>query len=142
MRAPRNVARPPVRVMKQTSWLSGLSAVRSPSSAARSRTCALVRWPTGNSVRASCALVEHVHDVALVLRRVGAAGDTAHTADLDDPGVVAGGDGVEAEQVGALGEPGELEVAVALDARVRRDAGAVGVDVRRDDVLGRSRRRS
>ena len=46
-----------------------------------------------------------------------------------------GGDRVEAEQVGALGEAGELHRPVALDARVRRDAAGVRVDVRGDDVL-------
>ena len=43
MRSPRNVERPPVAVMKHTSWLSGLSAVGSPSRAASARTSALVR---------------------------------------------------------------------------------------------------
>ena len=54
---------------------------------------------------------------------------------VDDPGVVAGGDGVEAEGVGPAEQPVELEVAVALDARVRRAAGGVGGDVGRHDVL-------
>ena len=48
IRSPRKAARPPVAVMKQTSWLSGLSAVASPSRAAAARTSALVRSPTGN----------------------------------------------------------------------------------------------
>ena len=41
--------------MKQTSWLSGLAAVRRPSRRASSRTSALVISPTGKSERASCA---------------------------------------------------------------------------------------
>jgi hypothetical protein len=48
----RNDRRPPVAVMKQTSWLSGLSAVARPSLAATARTSALVRWPTGKRTRA------------------------------------------------------------------------------------------
>ncbi len=47
---------------------------------------------------------------------------------------MARGDGVETEQLGALGEPGELDLPVALDARVRRLAGGVGGHVRIDDV--------
>ena len=56
---------------------------------------------------AQLALVEHVHDVALVLGPVGAARERAATVRRPaDPGVVAGGDGVEAEQVGALAAAG------------------------------------
>ena len=80
------------------------------------------------------ALREHVHDVALVLRRVGAAMHEVAVADGLDAGVVAGGDRIESEQVGALAEPIELQVPVALDARVRRralDCGPARTDRRR-----------
>ena len=76
-RGPRKAARPPAVVMKHTSWLSGLAAVRRPSAAARRRTSALVMSPTGNSVRASWSLAEHVEHVALVLGPVGATRDAA-----------------------------------------------------------------
>jgi hypothetical protein len=75
-----------------------------------------------------------VDDVALVLGGIGAACDVAAPVDLDDPCVVAGGDRIEAEQIGALAQAGELEVAVALDARVRREAVPVRLDVRIDHV--------
>ena len=39
--------------MKQTSWLSGLSAVRMPSSTARARTSSLVISPIGSITRSS-----------------------------------------------------------------------------------------
>ena len=53
MRSPRNVWRPPVEVMKHTSWLSGLDAVRSRRSVASRRTSDLSMSPTGKSVRDS-----------------------------------------------------------------------------------------
>ena len=132
MRRRGTSSRPPVDVMKHTSWLSGLAAVRRPSSAASAPHLRPCRWRRpGTACGPASRLVEHVHDVALVLGRVGAALErAARRRRRADPGVVAGGDGVEAEQVGPLGEPGELDVAVALDARVRRDAGGVGRDVR------------
>ena len=130
MRAPRNVSRPPVWVMKHTSWLSGFAAVRRPSAVARSRTCGLGEVPDREHRPSQFALRQHVHDVALVLGRVRTAMHEVAVADCLDTGVVAGGDRVEPEQVGALAEPIELEVPVALDARIRRQALAVGADVR------------
>lgn len=53
MRSARKDSLPSARVMKQTSWLSGFAAVRSPRSAAISRTRPLVRCPIGNMTRAS-----------------------------------------------------------------------------------------
>ena len=47
---------------------------------------------------------------------------------------MAGGHGVEPELGGAFGQAGELDLAVALDARVRRRTGAMRRHVRRDDV--------
>ncbi len=46
---------------------------------------------------------------------------------------MAGGHSVEAQQIGALAQPVELEVAVALDARVGGDTVAVGLDIGVDD---------
>ena len=43
--------------MKQTSWLSGLAAVRRSRATARARTSALVKTPTGKRIRASWAWV-------------------------------------------------------------------------------------
>ena len=81
-------------------------------------------------------LVEHVDDVGLVLGGIGAAGHAAGAVGtLDDPGVVAGGHGLEAEGVGPAEQAVELEVAVALDARVGGAPGGVVGDVGRDDVL-------
>ena len=58
-------------------------------------------------------------------------------ADRHDAGVVAGGDGVEAEQRRARAQEAiELEVAVALDARVRGEPGGVVGDVGPDHVGG------
>ena len=92
--------------------------------------------PTGNIVRASSCLVEHVDHVALVLGGIGAAVErVTPVGGAPDVGVMPGGDGIESEQVGALGEAGELHRAIALDARVRCDAACVRVDVRCDDVL-------
>ncbi len=52
-----------------------------------------------------------------------------------DVGVVAGGNRVEAEQIGALGQASELHRPIALDTRIRRDATSVRIDVRGNDVL-------
>ena len=127
--------RPPVDVMKQTSWLSGLSAVRRSISAARGAHLDLVHAADGEHRAGELRLVEHVHDVALVLLRVMAALEGERSvAETTDRRMVAGRHRVEAEQIGTLGEPGELHRAVALDARVRRDPGGVRLDVRLDDM--------
>ena len=52
----------------------------------------------------------------------------------DDPGVVAGGQPLEAEALGPLEQPVELDVAVALDAGVGRAPRGVLGDVGIDDV--------
>ena len=91
--------------------------------------------PIGNSIRASSAWRQHVQHVGLVLGRVDAPGDAAGAVDrVDDAGVVPGGHRVEAERIGPSQQPVELEVAVALDARVRACARGVVRDVGRDDV--------
>ena len=54
MRSPKNARRPSAFVMKHTSWLSGLAAVRRPSVDARARTSRLSSSPTGSSTRRSC----------------------------------------------------------------------------------------
>ena len=121
--------------MKQTSWLSGLSAVRRPRRAAWARTSALVRSPTGNVRARELRLAEHVQHVRLVLRAVGATRDTARAVGPQhDARVVAGGDRVDAERGGPSQQPIELEVPVALDARVGRAARGVVGDVGRDDL--------
>ena len=48
---------------------------------------------------------------------------------------MAGCDRVEPEDLGPLGQPGELHAAVALDTRVRRQPADVGRHVRSHDVL-------
>ena len=128
-------------VMKHTSWLSGLAAVRSPSSAASRRTSALSMSPTGNSVRASAGLVEHVHDVALVLGPVGAALErAAPVAVAPDAGVVAGGDGVEAERSARSASRSNFTWRLHSMHGFGVDAAGVGGDVRVDHVARRSRR--
>ena len=106
--------------MKHTSWLSGLAAVRSPRRRAWARTSSLVMSPTGKTTRASASWSEHGQHVGLVLGGVGAprAGGTAVRA--GDPGVVPGGQAVEAEPVGPAQQAVELDGAVALDAGVGR----------------------
>ena len=143
VRAPTKPARPSPRRMKQTSWLSGLRrGAQAEGSAARARTSALVMAPIGKRTRRQLRLAEHADDVALVLRRVRAPADPQRAVGaVDDAGVVPGGDGVEAELVGPAQERVELDVAVALDARVRRAAGGVGGDVGLDDRRRRTRGR-
>ena len=120
---PGTPARPPVDVMKHTSWLSGLAAVRSPSAAARARTSALVSPPTGKRTRPArpgraCGARSSGpwpgrHRGAT--RRAPCAPSTTRAwwpvATASKP-----------EQAGPPQQAIELEVAVALDARVRRAA--------------------
>ena len=80
------------------------------------------------------ALRQHVHHVALILRRIRAAVNEGPIADDLDARVMARGDGVESQQVGALAEPVELQVPVAFDARIRCQPFAVGTHVRIHDV--------
>jgi len=79
-------------------------------------------------------LIEHVDHVALILGGIGPAQETPRTVDLLDAGVMSGGHGVEAENVSALEESIELEMTVALDARIGCDPAGVIGDVRVDDV--------
>ena len=92
--------------MKQTSWLSGLVAVRRPSSAGQAANVVLGQRPDREQRAGEIVLAEHVHDVALVLGPVGAALERVPVAAPPDAGVVAGGDGVEAEQRRPFGRGG------------------------------------
>ena len=120
--------------MKHTSWLSGLSAVRRPEPGGLGPHLGLGQLAHGEAHPRQLGLAEHVQHVGLVLGRVGTAAQTPLAVAPDDSGVVAGGDGVEAQLVGPAQEAVELEVAVALDARVGRAPGGVGGDVRVDHV--------
>ncbi len=88
-------------------------------------------------------LAQHGHHVGLVLQPVGSPAQPessfgrGHTA-----GVMPGGHGVETEGPGPSEQAVELEVAVALDARVGGPALGVSSDVGVDHLLRRTRRRS
>ena len=95
--------------MKHTSWLSGLSAVRRSMRRGQGADLRLLQVADREHRARQLGLAEHVHDVALVLAR------SAPRSIVNRPSTVAaharvvtGGDRVEAEQVGPLGEPGEL----------------------------------
>ena len=108
--------------MKQTSWLSGLAAVRNPSSSATRRTISFGHLPDRQPQPGQLGLAQHVQDVGLVFGRVAAPRRSCQLSRWPRPrntGVVAGGDGVEAENDGPLQEAVELEVGVTGDARVR-----------------------
>ncbi len=86
-------------------------------------------------------LAEHVQHVALVLRSIGAALEPEAAAGRgDDTGMMPGGHRVEPEQARPGEQAVELEMAVALDARVRRAAplvvGDVGFDHMTVEVVG------
>ncbi len=80
------------------------------------------------------ALRQHVHDVALILGGIRATMHEVAIADRLDTGMVASGDRIESEEIGTLTEAVELQVAIALDARIWRAALAVGTHVRVDDM--------
>src|SRR5581483_8973779 len=80
-------------------------------------------------------LPEHVQHVGLVLGLVGATAQVPPAGVITvDARVVSGGDSVEAELAGPVQEPVELEVPVALDARVGGASFRVGGHVRIDNM--------
>src|SRR6185295_19157143 len=88
-------------------------------------------------------LGEREEKVRLVLRRVetaledvasGLRTDLVFAEELDSC-VMTRGNGLSAKRLGALGERGELQVAVAVGAGQRRATGDVFVDEVRDDLL-------
>ena len=79
-------------------------------------------------------LRQGVEDVALVLAGVDRAEEPVRRAPLD-PGVVTGRQAIGAEQLRAVDEVAELDVAVALQAGIRRPPGGVLVDEAVDDRL-------
>ena len=119
MRAPRNASRPP-RVMKHTSMLSRLSAVRRPS--ARRVLAHLGLGQLADREQRARELVgaEHVEHVRLVLGGVGGTRERGPVVGRHDAGVVTGRDEVVVELARPLEHAPELHRAVALDARVRR----------------------
>jgi hypothetical protein len=70
--------------------------------------------------RGARTLVQHRQHVGLILRLVSPSADAHLRARPHDPGVVPGGDRVEAEALGAGEEGVELQVAIALDTGIRR----------------------
>ena len=91
--------------------------------------------PNGKQRAGQLVLVDHVHDVALILRAVEPPLELVARGGRGHACMVSRGHGVEAEQVGAFAQPRELHVPVALDARIGRDAYGVGLHVRRHHVL-------
>ena len=133
-RASRNAVRPP-RVMKHTSMLSALVAVRSPRRAACGAHVGLRHLAdraAASPRAASRPSTASTYDWSL--RGVGAAPELGRAVGVDGAaGVVAGGQRVEAHRARPLVQAAPLDAAVALDARVRRPAGRVARDVRLDD---------
>ncbi len=124
---------------RRRSRCRGCPACRRPAArAARppARTSGLVESPSGNSEWAQLLLVEHAEHVGLVLAGVD------RPVHLDQPvgsgaqlGVVAGGDGVEAERERPVEHGRELDLLVAAQAGVGRPAGGVLAHEVLDDVL-------
>ena len=134
-RSPRKPARPSSERMKQTSWLSGLAAVRSPERAASWPHLVLGQLPHREEGPGQLVLAQHGQHIGLVLGRVGSPEQTPGAVRVPGPsGVVAGRHRVEPERVGPLEQAVELEVAVALDARVGGPARGVAGDVRLDHM--------
>ena len=76
-----------------------------------------------------------MHHIALVLRGVGTTSHSRAIVGVNDAGMVAGGHRIETKLARTTDEPVELEVTVALDARVRRVASHVRIHIGRDHVL-------
>jgi hypothetical protein len=101
--------------MKQTSWLSGLSATSRPRARGLLADLGLRRVPEREHRVRDLVLVQHREDVGLVLARV--AGPLQRAA-VVDPRVVAGADRVEAEGERPVEDRLELDLLVAAQARV------------------------
>ena len=83
--------------------------------------------------RLLCQIVEHV---ALVLRLVEGLFEDVLLPFPLDAGIVPGGDIAAAHDIGALKQLVEFQIAVAVDAGVRRNAVLIGVHKAVDDALG------
>ena len=118
--------------MKQTSWLSGLAAVRRPKRTACARTSALVISPTGNEHPAQLGLAQHGQHVGLVLVGVGPAAQArarARAAVTRAWWPVARRS--KPSRSARSQQPVELDGPVALDAGVGRPSPRVRLDVGR-----------
>ena len=84
--------------MKQTSWLSGLAAVRNPQPAGLGPHLVLGHLPHREEGAGQLVLAEHGQHVGLVLQRVGPPAQAEPAVGGGRaPGMVAGGHGVEAQ---------------------------------------------
>ena len=72
---------------------------------------------------------EHVQHIGLVLGRIGATTEAGAVGGGHDPGMVAGGDGIEAQRPRPSRQLVELDVPVALHARVGGATPAMRLDV-------------
>ncbi len=79
-------------------------------------------------------LAQHRQDVALVLARVPSPVEVVTTALPPNASVMSGRDRVESELGGPFQEPGELEMAVALDAGIGRASRRMDRHVRVDHM--------
>ena len=122
--------------MKHTSWLSGLAAVRRPSAAASPRTSAFVRSPTGKQHARQLALVEHVQDVPLILRRDRLLLDQPHRPVRRPHAPARDGPSrrIEPELIGPVGAAGRTSRAGCTRHRVRRRPAACSATYGLDDI--------
>ena len=129
----RKPCRPSTLPMKQTSWLSGLAAVRSPKPARVRPHVGLGHLPHREEHPAELGLAQHGQHVRLVLVEVGPPAQ-AERGPACDPGVVARGQPVEAQAVRPRQQPVELDGPVALDAGIGRPSPCVRLHVGRHHV--------
>jgi len=118
VRAARKRVRCP-RAMKAHVHALGLGRVRQPEVRWRSIGPRLGEVTDREQGTGGFALAQHVEDIGLVLRRVGAAPQPVDARGVAlDSGVVSGGHPVEPERQGSVQGATELDRPVALDARV------------------------
>ena len=120
--------------MKQMPVESFLVALGRPMRAAISRTSGLGDARQREDGPRELILVQPVQEVALVLVGVRAA-QQLHQAVRPDAvaGIVAGGDALGPQRQGVVQERLELDLGVAEDVGVRREAGLVGLQEQAED---------
>ncbi len=119
--------------MKQRSWLSGLDGGAQSQRLRLGAHLGLGEAAHRETDAGELGLAEHVEHVRLVLGRVGGGAQRPAVSPPLHPGVMAGGEQLASERLGAVEERREPDGAVALDARVGRLPAGVPIGERLDD---------
>ena len=121
--------------MKQMPVLSFLVADAQASRAGAVAHLALQQVPHGEQAALKLRTRHGLQEIALVLVAVHALAQLERRTEFAATGVVAGGDGVEAQHGRVVEEQLELDLAVAQHVRIRRVSAPIVVEEAREDVV-------